>query len=143
MQISRNDILTIAKNPYNNLENKTIDEVDYNKWIEFIENNKQHFVWFENTEEGKLAIKNIDQFPEWAKERVMYTLNKKRVYVTDVISKNPSDIVFLYSESDKRVNIHVEKKLNSKIFNIIQSMANYLECFILKNGEVILDDYIN
>ena len=143
MQISRYDILTIAKNPYNNLENKTIAEVDYAKWIEFIENNKQHFVWFENTEEGKLAIKNIDQFPEWAKERVMYTLNKKRVYVTDVISKNPSDIVFLYSESDKRVNIHVEKKLNSKIFNIIQSMANYLECFILKNGEVILDDYIN
>lgn len=143
MQISRHDILTIAKNPCKDLEKIPTGQVDYTKWVDYIENNKQHFIWFENTEEGKLALKNIEEFPEWVKERVLYTLNKKRVFVTDVIAKKPSDVVFLYSESDKRVSIYIEKKLNSTIFKIIKSMANYLDCLILKNGEVILDDYIN
>jgi len=34
-------------------------DIDYKKWIDFIESHKDYFIWYEDTEEGKEVLKNI------------------------------------------------------------------------------------
>ena len=32
------------------------DDIDYKKWIDFIESHKDYFIWYEDTEEGKKIV---------------------------------------------------------------------------------------
>ena len=108
--------------------------------MNFIENHREYFVCYEETIDGINALQNIDKVPDWAKERVLYSLNKGRDYSTDKLMKNPTDLVVFYSESDKRVSISIEKNLNEKIAKIILSMAKHLDSFLLKDGTEIIDE---
>ena len=140
MKICRNDILTIAKKPYKLIGNEIIDEIDYLSWVNFIESHKEYFIWYEETKDGINSLQNIDKVPDWAKERVLYSLNKKRVYSTNKLVKNPTDLVISYSESDRRVSISLEENLNKNIAKIILSMAKHLDALLLKNGTEIIDE---
>jgi hypothetical protein len=140
MKITRNDILTIAKKPYKLVGEGIIDDLDYDSWVNFIENHREYFIWYEETTDGEDALRNIDIVPDWAKERVLYSLNKKRVYSTDTLMKNPTDLVISYSESDKRVSVSIEKNLNEKTAKILLSMAKHLNALLLKNGTEIIDE---
>lgn len=136
----RSDILTIAKKPHTLIGEDTIDEIDYSKWAGFIEANNEYFIWYENTDDGKEALKTIDKVPDWAKERVSYTLNKKRAYSTNKLMKKPTDLVVTYSESDRRVGISLEIDLDKEIAMILISMAKHLGALLLKNGSEIIDE---
>ena len=138
----RSDILTIAKKPYTLISEDTIDEIDYLKWAGFIEANNEYFIWYENTDDGKEALKTIDKVPDWAKERVIYSLSKKRACSTNKLMKYPTDLVVAYSESDNRVGISLEKDLNKEVAGILISMAKYLDALLLKNGNEIIDEKV-
>ena len=138
----RSDILTIAKKPYTLIGEDTIDEIDYSKWAGFIEANNEYFIWYENTDDGKEALKTIDKVPDWAKERVIYSLSKKRACSTNKLMKYPTDLVVAYSESDNRVGISLEKDLNKEVAAILISMAKYLDALLLKNGSEIIDEKV-
>jgi hypothetical protein len=140
MKITRNDILTIAKKTHNRVGEKTIDDIDYQGWMNFIECHKNLFMWYENTIGGKEVLNNLDKVPDWAKERVLYSLNKKHVYVTQEIMKNPTDLVIIYSEFDKRVTISLDKNLNKKAGKILFLMAKHLDALLLKNGKQVIDE---
>ena len=140
MKITRYDIVAIAKKPYKLVGEESIDEIDYQSWIDFIESNRDLFTWYEETNEGKDTLNNIDKVPDWAKDRVLYTLNKKRVHATDKIMKSPTDLVIAYSESDKRVSISLEKNLNKNVGKIILEMAKHLDALLLKDGTEIIDE---
>ena len=58
------------------------DDIDYKKWIDFIESHKDYFIWYEDTEEGKKIRERIDEFSQRVKEGVLYKLNKTNVYCT-------------------------------------------------------------
>lgn len=61
------------------------DIIDYPKWVEYIESNSDYFIWYENTEDGISVAQQLDKVPEWAKEGILYTLNRKVAYSTNKI----------------------------------------------------------
>lgn len=140
MRVTRNDILAIAKKPYKLVSEDTKGEIDYVKWVNFIETHPQHFIWYENTEEGKEALKNIDKVPQWAKERVLYSLNKRKAHCTSELMPKPTDLVIAFSSSDNRVGISMEKNMTKKVAEVLISMANSLNALLLKNGNEIIDE---
>ena len=80
MEFTRNDIFTIAKEPYDLGGDKSNSKIDYLKWVEFIDNHPEEFIWNENTDAGKETLANIDKVPERFKERILTSLNKGACY---------------------------------------------------------------
>ncbi|CAI9429310.1 PH domain-containing protein [Candidatus Ornithobacterium hominis] len=132
MKIGRNDNIKIV-GMKSDLKSNSIEKIDYLKWIEFIEFNKDYFVWYENTEDGKHVLENITKVPDWAKEGVLYNLNKTTVYSTNKIVENQHDLVVRYFENGS-IKIDIEKKMKKEVAKILLEMANYLE------GELIINE---
>lgn len=75
-----NIIIKIAKSKYKLFKEKPTGDFDYNKWVEFIENHKDYFVWYEDTDDGKYRLENMDKVSDWVKESIIYGLNKTTAY---------------------------------------------------------------
>lgn len=141
MIITRNDILSIAKKRYDLAGSGPSDDVSYEKWVEFIESHPQFFTWYEDTEEGKAAVKNIERVPEWAKQRVLYSLNRKKVHCTKELVETPTDLVITFSNSVNRIEISLEKNATEKIVQLLLLMATSLDALLLKNGKEVIDKW--
>ena len=107
-------------------------DIDYKKWIDFIESHKDYFIWYEDTEEGKKIRERIDEFSKRVKEGVLYKLNKTNAYCTKKLSKNFGDCIVKYAINE--VSVSLEKKITKPIAEILLEMANYLE------AKIIIDD---
>ena len=123
MRIGRNNFINIKGNN---------EQIDFQKWIAFIETHKDYFIWYEDTEEGKEVLKNIDEIPEDFKSRVSYSLSKTNAYYTKKLSKNFGDCIVKYAINE--VSVSLEKKITKPIAEILLEMANYLE------AKIIIDD---
>ena len=123
MRIGRNNFINIKGNN---------EQIDFQKWIAFIETHKDYFIWYEDTEEGKEVLKNIDEIPEDFKSRVSYSLSKTNAYCTKKLSKNFGDCIVKYAINE--VSVSLEKKITKPIAEILLEMANYLE------AKIIIDD---
>ena len=86
MKIRRSDAVYITTT-----EHKRTDipkgEIKCNMWEEFIDSRKDYFIWYEDTEDGIYIKNNLDKIPDWAREKTIYTLNKKSVYIRKKIEK--------------------------------------------------------
>jgi hypothetical protein len=122
--------IKLGRNSFINIMRK--DNVNYQKWIAFIETHKDYFIWYEDTEEGKEVLKNIDEIPEDFKSRVSYSLSKTNAYCTKKLSKNFGDCIVKYAINE--VSVSLEKKITKPIAEILLEMANYLE------AKIIIDD---
>lgn len=134
MKISRSNIIVIAKDSYKLLGETPKEKIDYNKWIEFIENHKDYFIWYENTEDGINALENIDKTPDWARERVLYSLNNKKACSTNKLVNHPMDFIVKYSTNDGMVSISIERKMSKEIAEILLEMARFLDGKLLIDG---------
>ena len=131
--------IKIGRNSFINIMRK--DNVNYQKWVTFIENHKSYFIWYEDTEEGKKIRERIDEFSQRVKEGVLYKLNKTNVYCTKKLSKNSWDCIISYN-IENNISVHLEKKITKSIAEIILEMADYLEAKIIideKNEFVSLE----
>ena len=79
MKLTKNTDFRIAKGLLKDIFAKT-EPLDSDKWIQFIENHSNYFVWNEDTEEGKKTLENINEISEDFKERVLASLNKTSSY---------------------------------------------------------------
>ena len=120
----RNSFIIIQKEDKN---------IDYQKWIIFIENHKNFFIWYEDTEDGKKVMERIDEFSDRIKRGILYKLNRTNVYCTKELSKNSWDCIISYN-TENNISVHLEKKITKKIAEILLKMANYLE------AKIIIDD---
>ena len=130
--------IKIGRNSFINIMRK--DNVNYQKWVTFIENHKSYFIWYEDTEEGKEVLKNIDEIPEDFKSRVSYSLSKTNAYCTKKLSKNFGDCIVKYAINE--VSVSLEKKITKPIAEILLEMADYLDAKIIideKNEFVSLE----
>ena len=130
--------IKIGRNSFINIMRK--DNVNYQKWVTFIENHKSYFIWYEDTEEGKEVLKNIDEIPEDFKSRVSYSLSKTNAYCTQKLSKNFGDCIVKYAINE--VSVSLEKKITKPIAEILLEMADYLDAKIIideKNEFVSLE----
>lgn len=133
IKVGRTSIVKIAKEKYKLLGELPKERMSYDKWIEFIENHGDYFVWYENTEDGKNSLLNIDKVPDWAKDRVIHKLNKTSAYSTNKIVKKSFDLVVSYSASDGMITISLEEKMSKAVAEILLEMAKYL------NGKLLID----
>lgn len=124
IKIGRNSFIIIQKEDKN---------IDYQKWIIFIENHKNFFIWYEDTEDGKKVMERIDEFSDRIKRGILYKLNRTNVYCTKELSKNSWDCIISYN-TENNISVHLEKKITKKIAEILLKMANYLE------AKIIIDD---
>ena len=124
IKIGRNSFIIIQKEDEN---------IDYQKWIIFIENHKNFFIWYEDTEDGKKVMERIDEFSDRIKRGILYKLNRTNVYCTKELSKNSWDCIISYN-TENNISVHLEKKITKKIAEILLKMANYLE------AKIIIDD---
>ncbi|GIM53310.1 hypothetical protein [Capnocytophaga cynodegmi] len=60
LKVGRNSFIKIKKEEEN---------IDYQKWIIFIENHKNYFIWYEYTDEGKKVAERLDEFSDRIKGR--------------------------------------------------------------------------
>lgn len=124
IKIGRNSFIIIQKEDEN---------IDYQKWIIFIENHKNFFIWYEDTEDGKKVMERIDEFSDRIKRGILYKLNRTNVYCTKELSENSWDCIISYN-TENNISVHLEKKITKKIAEVLLKMANYLE------AKIIIDD---
>jgi hypothetical protein len=140
MKIRRSDIIKIATSKYKQLGEPPQKRIDYNKWIEFIENHKDYFIWYEDTPDGIGTKKNIDKVPEWAREGTLKRLNKLCAYSTNKIVKRPYDFIVDYGINDGMVRINIERKMTKPIAEILLKMAEFLDGKLLVGGTKELEN---
>ena len=131
--------IKIGRNSFINIMRK--DNVNYQKWVTFIENHKSYFIWYEDTEEGKKIRERIDEFSQRVKEGVLYKLSKTNVYQQKKLSENSWDCIISYN-IENNISVHLEKKITKSIAEILLEMADYLEAKIIideKNEFVSLE----
>lgn len=129
LKVGRNSFIKIKKEEEN---------IDYKKWIIFIENHKNYFVWYEDTDDGKKVAERLDEFSDRIRGGVLYKLNKTNVYSTKELSKNSWDCIISYN-TEKDISVHLEKKITKKIAKILLDMANFLDAKIIVNGNKELE----
>lgn len=140
IKIGRSSFINIAKDKFKLLGEKPKEQIDYEKWVEFINDHDDDFIWYENTEDGKYRLENMDKVPDWAKESILYKLNKTNAYSTNKIAKNPSDLVITYSTNDGMITINIEKKMTKEVAEILLEMAKFVEGKLIIGGNKILEN---
>ncbi|MBJ2124824.1 hypothetical protein [Flavobacterium sp. IB48] len=126
IKIKKNDIIAILKD--------SKEKISYEKWVDFIESNKEYFIWYENTEEGRKTLLNINQVPDWAKQGLLQRLNKTNAYSTNKIVAHPFDFIVRYFSEEGIVRIDIEKKMTKELLSILLEMAVFLNGKLVING---------
>ncbi|SDD34458.1 hypothetical protein [Williamwhitmania taraxaci] len=142
MKFTRNDIFAIAKVPYNLGGDKSNSNIEYLKWVDFIDTHSDHFIWKENTKEGVETLTNIDKVPESFKERVLDSLNKSACYKEFDVKKGFYNINLGFNYIDNMVSIGFERTPKLEDLKIFLAMANHLDAFLLKDGTEIIDERV-
>jgi hypothetical protein len=117
--------------------------IDYKKWVQYINDNQDIFIWYENTTNGKNILAKIDELPDDFKESTLILLNKVRCFADFNKKKNIYNMSFGCSENDSEwVAISFNKIPNIKDLKLCLNMANYLDALLLYNHTKIIDEKV-
>ncbi|CCY12145.1 uncharacterized protein BN460_00270 [Porphyromonas sp. CAG:1061] len=138
-EIKRGDIIEIVGAKYVFPKERPIGCLEYNKWLEFIKDNKDLFVWYEDTEDGVYRKNNLDEVPQWALKTVLDSLNRTIVYGTSKIVRSCHDLIIKYDHLDGIVSISIEKKMTKEVASILLRMARSIGGKLVINGTYELE----
>jgi len=131
--------LAIAHSRYNYLSDIK-KNIDYNIWVDYINNNSEIFVWAENTEEGKQNLANIDNIPESFRKRVLMAHNKQRCFFDFDDKKKSYNVTISYY--GEKIGIDFERIPKVEDLKTYLAMAKSLDALLLKDGAEIIDEKI-
>jgi hypothetical protein len=140
MSFTRNNIFAIAKEKYNLGGDKSNSKINYEKWVQFIDDHSEEFIWNENTKTGKETLANIESVPESFKERVLISLNKGACYKEYDYTKGYFNINIGFNFVDNFITIGFERTPRLEDLIIFVEMAKYLEAYLLVDGTQIIDE---
>jgi hypothetical protein len=130
--------LSIAKEKYE-YSNRVKEKLDYNKWVDFIEQNSDYFIWDENTPDGIHLRENIDKVPDWAREGILNS-NKGKALAEFNTKKGWHEIVIVFHKDTGVVKTTFMKKITKSHLRRFLDMATYLDAYLLNNGNEIIDE---
>jgi hypothetical protein len=130
----------IAKEQFSNL-NLIKERLDYDKWVKYIEKNSNYYVWYENTIDGIYLRENIDKVPEWAREGILNS-SKEKVLAEFNNKKGYYEIVLQFNKEFGVISSTYMRKITKEHLMRLLEMANYLNGFLLNNGNEIIDERI-
>lgn len=139
MKLTKNTDFRIAKGLLDDVFTKTAP-LDYDKWVEFIDNHSDYFIWNEDTEEGKKSLQNIDNVPENFRERVLASLNRVRCFAGFCDNKKLYDISVSFYEDLNWITIQFARTPKLEDLKIFVEMAKHLDALLLKDGKEIIDE---
>lgn len=139
MKFNRSTNFYIAKNVLDSVFTKT-QPMNYEKWVDFVDNNQDEFIWYEKTKSGLEAIENLDKVPEDYKERVMASLNKVRCFKDFDEKKGYYNINCGFSTVNNWISIGFERTPKLEDLKIFVEMAKHLNALLLKDGKEIIDE---
>jgi hypothetical protein len=141
MNLIKIKYLDIAKNKINFAINNN-EELDYFRWVEYIMQHSDYFIWKEDTKEGKQTLVNIDKVPENFRERVLRGLNKMGCNAEYNNLKGYYDVNVGFLFEYNRISINFERKVTINDLKRFLDMANYLNAYLLNNGMEIIDERV-
>lgn len=141
MKLTKSTDFRIAKDLLDNVSMKTAS-LEYDKWVDFIDNHSNYFCWNENTEEGKRSLQNIQNVPLEFRERVLSTLNKGMCHAEWDNKKQQYNISLIFYESLNWITIQFSRTPKINDLKIYVEMANHLDALLLKDGTEIIDEEI-
>lgn len=141
MDLNKIRDLDIAKTPFK-YSKDILESIDYLKWVEFIEKNRNYFIWEEETTKGLEILKNINKVPEWAREGRLSGLNKKNAFAEFNEAKGFYLLQISYSQENKRIRISFEMQPSLEQIKLFYKMAKHLDALLLKDGTEIIDDQL-
>ena len=142
-------MITIGKLTYLHIDKSSFSfirsgkgSIDYQKWVEYINDNQDFFVWFEDTEAGKYISTNIETISEKFQEIALASLNKVRCEAKFNPKKNYYDISVSCSEITQRVTIMFERRPKIEEIRMFLDMAKHLDAMLLYRGKTIIDEKV-
>lgn len=138
MKLTKNTNFRIAKGLLDDVLVKT-EPLDYDKWVKFIDDNSNYFIWNENTEEGKKSLQNIVNVPDDFKERVIASLNKVRCFAEFNDKRSLFDISVSFYEDLNWITIQFARTPKLKDLKIFVEMAKHLDALLLKDDKEVID----
>ena len=139
MKLTKNTDFRIAKELLKDVFTKT-EPLDNDKWVQFVENHSDYFIWNEDTEDGKKTLENINKISEDFKERVLESLNKTSCYAEFDYKNQRYNLFVGFYNSLNYIKIQFSRTPKSEDLRIFVEMAKYLDAFLLKDGKTIIDE---
>ena len=130
--------LYIAKEK-NDFYLKNTNRVDYQKWVEFVEKNKETYTWFEDTQKGENILKNIDSIPNDFRDSFLSLFNHTSCFYNYNNKKNCYNVGLIFHKELKRITIYFERKIEKLDLELLFSMANYLDALLLIDEKTVID----
>ena len=137
MKFTKGTRFTIAKDKRPKA-NTILEPLDYEKWVKFIDNNQDIFIWYENTEEGKETLKNINEVSVDFRDRVLSTLNKGVCYSEYNLKKDIYNIGITFYEELNYIKIQFARTPKREDLRIFIEMAECLNAYLLINDKKII-----
>lgn len=133
----------IAKEKFENIS-KDSNQLEYNKWVEFIDNNNDYFIWVENTESGKDTLANLDRIPKSFVEGIVNSYTKKKAYAEFNSEKGNYEIVVQFNEDLNVIGTTFMKDIQRHHLEKLNDLARHMNAQLLNNSQTIIsDEYIS
>jgi len=130
MQLNNNSNITIAKSVVPTA-NTVLETLDYHKWVAFIEQHKELFLWNEHTENGKECLRNIKNVPDNFRKRVLASLNKKVCFSEYNNATGNYNISVSFYDKLNWITIQFARNPKLEDLKIFVEMAAYLDGYLL------------
>ena len=140
-------MITIGKLTYLNIDKQCFDfarsdfgVIDYQKWVEYVNSHQDFFTWYENTENGKNILNEINTVSEKIQELILESLNKVTCYAKFNPKRNYYDISVTCDDVTKRVTITFERRPKIEEIKVFLDMAKHLDAMLLYRGKKNIDE---
>ncbi len=131
--------LSIAKEKYEYSDQVKV-KLDYDRWVAFIEQNKDYYIWLEESEKGRERLANIDKIPESFRAGILEQLNKTQVFAEFNTKKGWHEIVIDFHQDNGVIKTTFMKKVAKSHLKRLFEMAKHLDALLLNNGTEIIDE---
>lgn len=131
--------LSIAKESYN-YSDEVKRKLPYEKWVEYISNHLDYYEWLEDTNKGKERLSNIDKIPEAFRNGVLEQLSKSQALAEFNEKKGWHEIVIDFHRDIGVIKTAFMKRITKVHLRRLLDMANYLDAYLLNNGNEIIDE---
>lgn len=125
--------LSISKEKYS-FSSQIKKKISQQKFREFINNNKNTFSWYEETNGGKIALNNIEGFVN--KESILKTLNQSRAYAFYKKEKDYYSLDIFWHDEYGHLVVNINNsRVTIEALELLFSMAEFCDAMLLVSGK--------
>ncbi|MFT3681950.1 MAG: hypothetical protein QM791_16875 [Ferruginibacter sp.] len=133
MPIKSYNRISISKDTYN-YQYEIKNRIDKEKFRDFVNANKNYFNWYEETDEGKNVLANIDSFLHKEGRLISLNQNMAMAHYKQNLGYYGLNVSFNNKFGEISINFN-NSKITPDVLEILLEMAEYCEAMLLINGK--------